>query len=1115
MTHAAKPSRSRRWLRRLSLALLVLFIAGLLFYNLFVPTIARNVAAGILEDMGFTDVELDVHAVSTTGLYASNLREGSQQFRVGAIGVNYQLGDLLGGQVETITLIGVEWEMQVRDGQITIAPFDALPQSESDEPADELPFRTIRLKSSIVGIDWDGYKLRAPVDATITSEGMNHFSVDMTVDVMGTPLHVAGLLKPYTDDKGVEHLHLEADIDFLKRPMRALGRISPADEKVDLVVQDAEQLPDAMYDQMVKRRFIDGHKLIVPVDHVRVGLTFHHTPKGRTVGVAASFQQTDAAWPWPVGGERLSAGKVSGAVHATVDQNMTITQMGLNAGAHHAKWKDLHLKNGRVGFSHTERGTMASCDVFGEDWDSRLNLTSKAPLQQLLADDEKLTVQADWKMSGRLPAWITQQAAALGLTIDQHEDASFAALVNAQRPAHEPDDAGKAKWRIWTDEVVLKLQNTDLRASDASWAMQGVQGTLWAVAEWTPDKLAVRLHPDSHLGFTGADIGKDQAVRIKGNELAPRRLTWGPPRRGFRPGVRPGVRPVVRPDPQPDPVHPAIVPLGQPGNVHGAGAQPRQFAFPLRDHEVTGEWTVDLTDGRSRARFLIAMQQPLHVQSDDLAATLNDLRVTGTFNTVTADADNPDKDGHADNPNNADNASNKGLQLNLAFEQSNIKLEEHALTLGNVSASLPFALHGPNNADPAAQLDGKAKAEAKADTSPPGKFTIDGITFRDQSLPAITGHAHYTAGHLRAAAQWRPLTHAQRQVDAHIDLTGRDPVGVVHLKAPTFAWADDDRALARALLPHASDLKLNGSFAIDGRIDYARGEVQPDIRLTASDVSVESRTFDLAARGVSGSVTVNGFAPLSTPGRQTLTVGQLSIGKLDLNDGTTAFRIENPDSIFIERAKLSWGEKGTFYVHAFRLQPSLPEYDVEVFVENLELDDWIELLSVKRVTGSGRLYGRVPIAIKPKAANKVAVGRGILYVIPEPGKPDNGTGPSRANVLQFHDSDLLRQMLIASEPRFGTDPKFKEALENIVQALQDFKYDRLTFDFIPRPEHDDLQLRIITNGRGFDRPGIKGIPIGNLTVNLNIGNEVIKRALILQRGSEDAIDDNLSDFFKP
>jgi hypothetical protein len=214
-----------------------------------------------------------------------------------------------------------------------------------------------------------------------------------------------------------------------------------------------------------------------------------------------------------------------------------------------------------------------------------------------------------------------------------------------------------------------------------------------------------------------------------------------------------------------------------------------------------------------------------------------------------------------------------------------------------------------------------------------------------------------------------------------------------------------------------------------------------------------------------------------------------------LNDGVVAFEIESPDSVFIEATNWSWGDKGKFWTHAVRFDPNHPRLDAQVFIEELALDEWLNVISDGRISGQGRLFGRIPVTYQPDAERRLLFGRGFLYTQPE------------AGTLQMHNTEWVTNTLLA-DPQFTRDAAARQLRDRIIDSLKDFRYEQLAFEFIPR--ENDLQLKMVATGRG-QGPG--GVPLAPLTVNLNGYDQVLNNNVLPKLGSSQAITNALERFF--
>jgi hypothetical protein len=103
---------------------------------------------------------------------------------------------------------------------------------------------------------------------------------------------------------------------------------------------------------------------------------------------------------------------------------------------------------------------------------------------------------------------------------------------------------------------------------------------------------------------------------------------------------------------------------------------------------------------------------------------------------------------------------------------------------------------------------------------------------------------------------------------------------------------------------------------------------------------------------------------------------------------------------------------------------------------------------------------------------------------------------SRTGEVQVLDTQWLGETIDKSDPRFTTDSTLKQVRQRILEALSDFSYDRLTFNFAEEPESRGL-LQVSTHGKG--RVGEQPQEL-DFTLNIRGVNDLVKYGLGGKRG---------------
>jgi hypothetical protein len=169
-------------------------------------------------------------------------------------------------------------------------------------------------------------------------------------------------------------------------------------------------------------------------------------------------------------------------------------------------------------------------------------------------------------------------------------------------------------------------------------------------------------------------------------------------------------------------------------------------------------------------------------------------------------------------------------------------------------------------------------------------------------------------------------------------------------------------------------------------------------------------------------------------------VGTLDISTLHLSDASVTFRLENSQSLFIEKSRFNWCG-GTLESGSLRLSSQTSEIDTIFYCSRIGLAELLEQFGFKGTEGEGSLNGKLPIRL---SRERIDFEDGFLFSTP-------GTG----GIVRFTDTDLLRQGVGAvSEAGF---------LNYTLQSLEDFTYNwtKLSFDSAA----DDLLLTLELDGK--------------------------------------------------
>jgi hypothetical protein len=198
----------------------------------------------------------------------------------------------------------------------------------------------------------------------------------------------------------------------------------------------------------------------------------------------------------------------------------------------------------------------------------------------------------------------------------------------------------------------------------------------------------------------------------------------------------------------------------------------------------------------------------------------------------------------------------------------------------------------------------------------------------------------------------------------------------------------------------------------------------------------------------------------------------------------------------LELAAWRVGEKGRFWMHAVHFDPLNPSLETQVFIEDMSIAQWLQLVQDNKITGEGLLYGRIPVRVDRSRDPVLTFGEGFLYA-----KPGKGW-------IKLADRAEARRQAFTTVEQAIADLA-KEAKLRLLEAINDFEYDTLQFDFIR--QNTTVLCRVTTTGRG--RTGFKQ-EVGGLTVNIDNFGALLSERILRSANSLGALDDQLERLFE-
>ena len=284
---------------------------------------------------------------------------------------------------------------------------------------------------------------------------------------------------------------------------------------------------------------------------------------------------------------------------------------------------------------------------------------------------------------------------------------------------------------------------------------------------------------------------------------------------------------------------------------------------------------------------------------------------------------------------------------------------------------------------------------------------------------------------------------------------------------PPTALAEKDPLLAPFLPAALTGARFSGM--VGGRADVTwkpGGEPQGTAVLTLADgkFALADGTFDAA--GVEGGLTLESLAPLRSAPRQKLKFALAHVAGTPLTDGKLTFRLDSPDTIFIEHGSFGWCG-GKLSGAAVRITGGKPDGMVMLRAEQVDVGDLLGRVKDFGGHAEGWLSGKIPLLFGPGG---VRLGEAHLF-----------TDPDKPGRLQLDPEKWPGNQV----ETLGASPTVKKAMQ---QTLRDMNLHLLRLDALPG--NGTVGTRLCLRIAGTPRQD-GDLPPVDLTLNLNLeGNRL-------------------------
>jgi hypothetical protein len=224
--------------------------------------------------------------------------------------------------------------------------------------------------------------------------------------------------------------------------------------------------------------------------------------------------------------------------------------------------------------------------------------------------------------------------------------------------------------------------------------------------------------------------------------------------------------------------------------------------------------------------------------------------------------------------------------------------------------------------------------------------------------------------------------------------------------------------LAR-LVPALSGLSGTARLDAKARLDLSRGVPSLPASLRLSDLALAHGQGKTSLGGGSLGLTFADLLSLRSDPDQRLVFDRLQMGSVILEKGDIRYQIEAPHSILVEGCAFQWAG-GRIGSQAFRINPSVEDYTVELYCDRVELTKALEQFGLSQAQGGGTANGRIPVRW---SKGSLTFDNGFLY-----------STPGEKGILQIQGTQILTAGVPPGTPQYGQ-------LDLAAEALKDYAYE--------------------------------------------------------------------------
>jgi hypothetical protein len=318
----------------------------------------------------------------------------------------------------------------------------------------------------------------------------------------------------------------------------------------------------------------------------------------------------------------------------------------------------------------------------------------------------------------------------------------------------------------------------------------------------------------------------------------------------------------------------------------------------------------------------------------------------------------------------------------------------------------------------------------------PGAFSIGTIQFKNEDVAGLSAEIQQTAEGIEFLGTLTSHKLKSLQLQIEGSSTPATPF-MCKLTLPASHMSKDSFPSFISLPP---GLDLSGEIQATADISFTDNLLHGSLKAQLRDGSLKLKDKNISLSGVATEINLPQLPKVFSSPKQELLIKSIEIGNIKFSDGRIAFRIEDEQTLFIEKSRFTWCngkvESGSLHISLVN-----PELSTTLYCDRLQFSELLSQLGISQTEGDGSLNGRLPLHFTGK---EMIFDDGFLF-----------STPGNSGIVRFGNTEMLRQGM----PDIGQTAY----LDYSIQAMENFSYNwtKLTFN----STGDDLLISMQIDGK--------------------------------------------------